>query len=114
MTSKSWKTWTTRMTLPMIRRTTPMRKVMNSGEVPGMSRQRIRWFTLGIEKATLKALSGKLLSIPYTSKRGHGFVVDEVRPGYVAARHVEKIEKDIVSIDPSGRESRQHVVVFSN
>jgi len=77
-----------------------------------MSRRRIKWFRLPLERAQLRTLANAMTAMPYNARRGHGFVLDEVRPSSVAGRHVEKVEREIVGLDPFGEETKQTVTTF--
>lgn len=73
---------------------------------------RLRWYALSLTRATLRNLGGSIAQVEYTPKRGHGFVLDEVRPNYLVGSHVERTEREFITRDPFGEESRQTVTVY--
>lgn len=77
-----------------------------------MSKTRVKWFSLPIDRPKLRALADAMSATPYTAKRGHGFVLSEVRPTWIAGRHVERTEREVSGVDPFGEEVKQTLTVF--
>lgn len=77
-----------------------------------MSKRRLKWFRLPIERPQLRNLANAMTGLPYNARRGHGFVLSEVRPSSISGRHVEKVEREIAGIDPFGEETKQTITTF--
>lgn len=77
-----------------------------------MSKTRVKWFLLPIDRPKLRALADAMSAKPYTAKRGHGFVLSEVRATSISGRHVERTEREITGVDPHGEELKQTLIVY--
>jgi hypothetical protein len=79
-----------------------------------MTYRRIRWYSLTLDRRRLRDLATAIGNTGYDAKRGHGFILDEVRPTFATGRHIERIERDIIGVDPFGGETRQRVTTFAH
>lgn len=77
-----------------------------------MAKTRVKWFTLPIDRAKLRALADAMKGSVYTAKRGHGFVLTDVRPTSVSGSHIERTEREVVGTDPFGADIKQTLTVF--
>lgn len=77
-----------------------------------MTHRRIRWYSLPLDRPRLRDLAASMSGAAYNAKRGHGFILDEVRPTLVTGRHVERVEREIVGVDPFGAETKQAITTF--
>lgn len=77
-----------------------------------MESLRLRWYKLPLTRPDVKKLGDAMSGAGYTPKRGHGFVLNEVRATHIIGTHVERTEREFVIRDPFGEESRQTFTAY--